>query len=94
LALEEGRFGLDDPVVSFAPEFDAEITDPRSRSASPPRWQDWTERPFPVASGAEGASAAPLTSIKLRNAAHGLEVTVAEPANAHRRERTGRDVST
>jgi CubicO group peptidase (beta-lactamase class C family) len=49
---------------------------------SPPRWQDWTERPFPVASGAEGAPAAPLTSIKLRNAAHGLEVTVAEPANA------------
>ena len=49
---------------------------------SPPRWQDWTERPFPVAPGAEGAPAAPLTSIKLRNAAHGLEVTVAEPANA------------
>jgi CubicO group peptidase (beta-lactamase class C family) len=49
---------------------------------SPPRWQDWTERPFPVASGAEGAPAAPLTSIKLRNAAHGLEVTVAESANA------------
>jgi CubicO group peptidase (beta-lactamase class C family) len=49
---------------------------------SPPRWQDWTERPFPVVPGAEGAPAAPLTSIKLRNAAHGLEVTVAEPANA------------
>jgi CubicO group peptidase (beta-lactamase class C family) len=49
---------------------------------SPPRWQDWTERPFPVASGAEGAPAAPLTSIKLRNVAHGLEVTLAEPANA------------
>jgi len=49
---------------------------------SPPRWQDWTGRPFPVAPGAEGAPAAPLTSIKLRNAAHGLEVTVAEPANA------------
>ena len=49
---------------------------------SPPRWQDWTERSFPVASDAEGAPAAPLTSIKLRNAAHGLEVTVAEPANA------------
>ncbi|HEV2929908.1 MAG TPA: serine hydrolase domain-containing protein [Propionibacteriaceae bacterium] len=49
---------------------------------SPPRWQDWTERPFPVAPGAEGAPATPLTSIKLRNAARGLEVTVAEPANA------------
>jgi CubicO group peptidase (beta-lactamase class C family) len=49
---------------------------------SPPRWQDWTERSFPVASGAKGAPAAPLTSIKLPNAAHGLEVTVAEPANA------------
>jgi CubicO group peptidase (beta-lactamase class C family) len=49
---------------------------------SPPRWQDWTEQPFPVAPGAEGAPAAPLISIKLRNAAHGLEVTVAEPANA------------
>jgi hypothetical protein len=49
---------------------------------SPPRWQDWTQRPFPVALGAEGAPAAPLISIKLRNAAHGLEVTVAEPANA------------
>ena len=49
---------------------------------SPPRWQDWTGRPFPVAPGAEGAPAAPLTSIELRNAAHGLEVTVADPANA------------
>jgi hypothetical protein len=48
---------------------------------SPPHWPDWTERPFPVASGAEGAPAAPLTSIRLRHAAHGLEVTVAEPAN-------------
>src|SRR5215218_8098744 len=34
LALEEGRVGLDDPVVSFFPEFDAEITDPRSRSVT------------------------------------------------------------
>src|SRR5918994_1190743 len=49
---------------------------------SPPRWQDWTGRPFPVAPGAEGAPAAPLTSIELRNGAHGLEVTVADPANA------------
>jgi hypothetical protein len=46
------------------------------------RWQDWTNRPFPVAAGAEGLSAAPLTSIQLRNADHGLEVTVAEAANA------------
>jgi len=34
LALEEGRVGLDDPVVSYFPEFDAEITDPRSRSVT------------------------------------------------------------
>ena len=34
LALEEGRVGLDDPVVSYFPEFDAGITDPRSRSVT------------------------------------------------------------
>ena len=49
---------------------------------SPPRWQDWTERPFPVVPGAEGAPGAPLTSVTLGNAAHGLDVTVTEPANA------------
>ncbi|HET7518837.1 MAG TPA: serine hydrolase, partial [Actinomycetes bacterium] len=49
---------------------------------SPPRWRDWTGRPFPVAPGADGALAAPLTSVALRQADHGLEVTVAEPANA------------
>ena len=49
---------------------------------SPPRWEDWTGRPFPVAPGAEGAPAAPLTSVELRNADRGLEVTIAEPANA------------
>src|SRR5919107_2370980 len=32
LALEEGRFSLDDTVVSHFPELDGEITDPRSRS--------------------------------------------------------------
>jgi CubicO group peptidase (beta-lactamase class C family) len=32
LALEEGRLGLDDTVVSHFPELDGEITDPRSRS--------------------------------------------------------------
>jgi CubicO group peptidase (beta-lactamase class C family) len=26
---------------------------------SPPRWEDWTDRPFPVAPGAEGTPAAP-----------------------------------
>jgi hypothetical protein len=49
---------------------------------SPPRWQDWTDRPFPVAPGAEGVATAPLTSVELRNAAYGLEITIAEPANA------------
>jgi CubicO group peptidase (beta-lactamase class C family) len=49
---------------------------------SPPRWRDWTDRPFPVAPGAHGAPAAPLTSVALRQADHGLEVTVAESANA------------
>ena len=34
LALEEGRVGLDDTVVSHVPELDAEITDPRSRSVT------------------------------------------------------------
>jgi CubicO group peptidase (beta-lactamase class C family) len=33
-ALAEGRLGLDDTVVSHFPEFDAEITDPRSRSVT------------------------------------------------------------
>jgi CubicO group peptidase (beta-lactamase class C family) len=49
---------------------------------SPPRWEGWTDRPFPVAPGAEGAPAAPLTSVELRNADGGLEITIAEPANA------------
>ena len=49
---------------------------------SPPWWEDWTDRPFPVAPGAEGAPAAPLTSVELRNADGGLEITIAEPANA------------
>jgi CubicO group peptidase (beta-lactamase class C family) len=49
---------------------------------SPPRWQDWTGRPFPVAPGAEGVAAPPLTSVELRNADRGLETTIAEPANA------------
>ncbi|HET7517323.1 MAG TPA: serine hydrolase domain-containing protein, partial [Actinomycetes bacterium] len=33
-ALEEGRFGLDDTVVSHFPELDQDITDPRSRSVT------------------------------------------------------------
>jgi CubicO group peptidase (beta-lactamase class C family) len=49
---------------------------------SPPRWPDWTGRPFPAAPAADGAPAAPLTSVELRNGDHGLEVSVAEPANA------------
>jgi CubicO group peptidase (beta-lactamase class C family) len=49
---------------------------------SPPRWEDWTDRRFPVAPGAEGAPAAPLASVDLRHTDHGLEVTIAEPANA------------
>jgi CubicO group peptidase (beta-lactamase class C family) len=49
---------------------------------SPPRWEDWTERPFPVAPGAEGVAAAPLTSVELRQTDSGLEATIAEPANA------------
>jgi CubicO group peptidase (beta-lactamase class C family) len=48
---------------------------------SPPRWEDWTGRPFPVAAGA-GGSAAPLISVELGNAGHGLELTIVEPANA------------
>jgi CubicO group peptidase (beta-lactamase class C family) len=48
----------------------------------PPRWEDWIGRPFPAASGAEGGPAeAPLTSVQLRKADHGLDVTIAEPAN-------------
>ncbi|MCQ9130370.1 serine hydrolase domain-containing protein [Streptomyces hilarionis] len=31
-AVAEGLIGLDDPVVSYFPEFEAEITDPRSRA--------------------------------------------------------------
>jgi CubicO group peptidase (beta-lactamase class C family) len=49
---------------------------------SPPRWEDWTGGPFPVAPAAEGMPAAPLTSVEVRNAGRGLEVTIAEPANA------------
>jgi CubicO group peptidase (beta-lactamase class C family) len=46
------------------------------------RWQDWTDAPFPVTPGAEGLPAAPLTSVALRRTDHGLEVTIAEAANA------------
>jgi CubicO group peptidase (beta-lactamase class C family) len=49
---------------------------------SPTRWEDWTDRPFPVTPGAELVTAAPLTSVEIRNADRGLEITIAEPANA------------
>ena len=49
---------------------------------SPPRWQDWTGGPFPVAPATEGMPAAPLTSVELRQTNSGLEATIAEPANA------------
>jgi CubicO group peptidase (beta-lactamase class C family) len=55
---------------------------PCAAKPSPPSWQDWTGEPLPVAPGAEGAPAAPLTSMELRHADHGLEVTISEPANA------------
>jgi hypothetical protein len=48
----------------------------------PPRWEDWTGEPFPVGPGAEGMAAAPLSSVQLRRGDRGLEVTLAEPANA------------
>jgi CubicO group peptidase (beta-lactamase class C family) len=48
----------------------------------PPRWEDWAGGPFPVAAGAEGTAASPLTSVELRSTDAGLEVTIAEPANA------------
>ncbi|HEX8766885.1 MAG TPA: serine hydrolase domain-containing protein, partial [Jatrophihabitans sp.] len=48
----------------------------------PPRWEDWTGGPFSVAPAAEGGPAAPLTSVELRKGDAGLDVTVAEPANA------------
>jgi CubicO group peptidase (beta-lactamase class C family) len=31
-ALAEGLIGLDDPVISYFPEFEADVTDPRSRA--------------------------------------------------------------
>jgi CubicO group peptidase (beta-lactamase class C family) len=49
---------------------------------SPPRWEDWTDGPFPVAPGAEGLPAASLTGVELRRVGQQLEVTIAEPANA------------
>jgi CubicO group peptidase (beta-lactamase class C family) len=49
---------------------------------SPPRWKDWAERAFPVAPGAEGLSAASLTSVQLRRANQGFEVVIAESTNA------------
>jgi hypothetical protein len=56
---------------------------PPCRAApGPPRWEDWTSSPFPVTPGTEGVPAAPLTSVELHQAGHGLEVTIAEPANA------------
>jgi CubicO group peptidase (beta-lactamase class C family) len=48
---------------------------------APPRWPDWTSRPFPVPPGADGAPA-PLDTVQLGDAGGGLEVTIAEPANA------------
>jgi CubicO group peptidase (beta-lactamase class C family) len=49
---------------------------------APPRWEDWAGGPFPLALGAEGAAAPPLISVELRSTDAGLEVTIAEPANA------------
>jgi hypothetical protein len=53
----------------------------RVAKPGPPRWEDWTGGPFPVARGAEGDAAA-LISVELRSTDAGLEVTIAEPANA------------
>ena len=50
--------------------------------SGPSRWEGWTGGPFPVARGAESAAAAPLASVELRSTDAGLEVTIAEPANA------------
>ena len=47
----------------------------------PPRWEDWAGGLFPVAPGAEGGTAS-LTAVQLHQADAGLEVTIAEPANA------------
>jgi CubicO group peptidase (beta-lactamase class C family) len=78
--------GTSRPDGSAQRELDQRLTGlslpPCRATLSPPRWQDWIGRPFPVAPGPEGAPAAPLTSVELRNADRGLEITIAEPANA------------
>ena len=48
---------------------------------SPPRWEDWIDGTFPVASAAEGPSAAPLASVELRRTDRQLQVTIADAAN-------------
>jgi CubicO group peptidase (beta-lactamase class C family) len=55
---------------------------PCAAQPSPPRWEDWTEAPFPVAPAPGGLPSGPLSSIQLRVADQRLEVTIAEPANA------------
>ena len=79
--------GTGSPGSGAQPELDMRLAGlrlpPCPAKPSPPRWEDWTGRPFPVGPGARaGPAAPPLTSIQLRHADAGLEVTVAEPANA------------
>jgi CubicO group peptidase (beta-lactamase class C family) len=49
---------------------------------TPPRWEDWTDKPFLVGPGPEGPPGATLTSVELSRADHALEVSIAEPAGA------------
>jgi CubicO group peptidase (beta-lactamase class C family) len=49
---------------------------------APPRWEDWTGRPFPVAHPGRGLPASSsLTSVALRRADDRLEVALVEPDN-------------
>jgi CubicO group peptidase (beta-lactamase class C family) len=74
------------PDDGAQPELDTRLAGlglpPCRARPGPPRWEGWTGGPFPVTPGAEGGPAAPLTSVELHKAGQGLELTIAEPANA------------
>lgn len=77
-------FATTRPADSAQQELDKRLRDlklpPCVAQPSPPRWRDWTGAPFPVVPA--GLPAALLTAVQLSRADQGLEVTIAEPANA------------
>ena len=70
--------GTNEPDTSAQPDLDKRLhglrLPPCVAAPDPPDWAAWTGEPFPAANG--------FTSVRLGRGRHGVDVTLAEPANA------------